>query len=467
MLFLQKHFLKILLLVSAAVLSPYFYLSLFANPIADDYHYSLFGMRNDLWNEWLSQYLGRNGRYTSNILMLMNPMSFHNISIYKLMPAVQIMATVISIYYFFRAASQRFFSSTEIWIASLLFLLLYLFCMPSLAEGIYWYTGAASYQSGICITMLYFGSVCDYFNGKYFINKQLHLFVSACLLLASTGFNEALTLLIVSFHIAVTGLLWINRKTISAEWWILIATGLAGACFLVFSPGNFVRDSNYTEHHHLIRSLVYTSLQIVRFAFDWISNLPFIFSTFLLIFISVRYKEKFSLLRKLEFLHPALLLVFLPVILFICIFPAYWETNILGQQRTANTACFFFMLLWFTGIPANANKFSERFGLKNSVDIKSRMILVFLVLLSMAATRNGYGIFLDLFYGKTQGYDREMNWRYKILSDPANKGKTVYFKPLDNKPRSLFVLDFSTDPIEWVNRDPTAYFGVEKIICNP
>ena len=467
MYFLQKHFQKILFLVSLAVLSPYIYISCFAQPIADDYHYSFLGMQNDFWNEWKWQYLGRNGRYASNILVLLNPMAFHNLFLYKVMPVIQIVFTGISIYYFFRAISSRSFSRMITLNASILFLLLYLFCIPCLAEGIYWHTGAVSYQSGICFLLLYLGSIVDYFNGKYFINKYLHPLICICLLLASTGFNEVLTLLIVSMHFIISGFLLIKKKKASPEWWVFFLISLTGACIMIFSPGNSVRSACYMEHYDLIRSLSFTGMQIDRFACDWISSLPFIFSTLLLAIVSIQYKEKFLPLWKLGVLNPILLVIFLLWILFLCIFPAYWETNILGQQRTVNTAHFFFLLLWFISIPGYANRLSEKIIIPHSINFKVQVIALLLVFITMASTKNGYDIFLDLLYGKAEGYNYEMNERYKTLMNPDNKGKTVYLKALHNKPKSIFVLDLSAEPDNWTNADPATYFGVEKIICRP
>ena len=166
MLFFQKRFWKILLVVAFAVLAPYIYLSCFAHPIADDYHYSFLGMKPDFWNEWKKQYTEWNGRYTSNLLVLLNPMAFHNLFLYKAASSIQILLSLLSIYYFFRSITDRSFSRLVTLDASVLLLLLYLFSMPSLAEGIYWYTGAVSYQTGICISLLYFGLLCNYFNAE-------------------------------------------------------------------------------------------------------------------------------------------------------------------------------------------------------------------------------------------------------------------------------------------------------------
>ena len=464
MTFLQKHFWKIFLFTTVAVFCPYLYLSFFTNPVADDFQYSVLGMRADFGDEWITQYLRRNGRYISNLLVLLNPMAFRSLTVYKLVPVIQLLFTIFSAYYFFRALTQRSFSRLITLSTTLLFLLLYISSMPSLAEGIYWYTGAVTYQSGICIALVYFGSLCDYFNSKNLAGKYLHFTICLCLLPVSTGFNEVLTLLIGGFHATVLLLHVLKRNKIRAEWWILAAVALTGTCAMIFAPGNFVRASWYGEHHNLFRSLSYTFLQCVRFAFDWISSLPFIFSIFLLAWASVRYPEKFVFIRQLKMLTLPLVPVLLFFILFACIFPAYWETNILGQQRTVNTACFFFLLLSVISTPVLANICSEKIA-SLRLSSKFQATILFLIIIALATTKNGYDVFTDIFYGKARAYDREMQERFITLSEKENKGKIILLKPLSEKPGSLFVLEQTRDTIDWINKCPASYFGVKAIAC--
>jgi hypothetical protein len=74
------------------------------------------------------------------------------------------------------------------------------------------------------------------------------------------------------------------------------------------------------------------------------------------------------------------------------VFPAYWETGLLGQHRTVNTAYFAFLVLWFTataiwvagdGRHAHAlRQFSNQF----------RVPLAILLLAALAVTHNSYAL---------------------------------------------------------------------------
>ena len=336
--------------------------------------------------------------------------------------------------------------------------------MPSLAQGIYWYSGSATYQSGIILSMIYFGWITDYFFEKYFLHKYLHLLISCLILLASTGLNEVMTLLLSFFHLSALLFLIVKKKKIHKSLLLLTVLCLVGTLAMTLAPGNSGRSSFYPEHHNFFHSLFFTALQTVRFMFDWISNLPFILATFLLMIVAVLNKEKFRAFLHYNLPKPTTTLFFLIGILFFCIFPAYWETDILGQQRTVNVACFFFLAAWFLFVLLYSVSHSEYFVVFTGSLQKFVLPAVLLIVFSICFTKNGYTVCTDLVYSKAKQFDKEMNDRYKILENPENKAKIVTAKPLDTKPVSLFVLDLE-DSTYWVNYYQAKYFKVKSIVC--
>ena len=90
---------------------------------------------------------------------------------------------------------------------------------------------------------------------------------------------------------------------------------------------------------------------------------------------------------------------------------------------------------------------------------------IVLALCLLACTRNGYDAFTDILYGKAKTFNTEMQQRFNLLDDRANKGKTIYLKPLSVKPASLFVLDLGPDSTDWINYCQAQYFGVSAIVC--
>ncbi|MFI5163855.1 MAG: DUF6056 family protein, partial [Bacteroidia bacterium] len=372
---------------------------------------------------------------------------------------------LLSTNYFLRSITSRSFSRIGTLNASILILLIYLFQMPSLAEGIYWYSGSAEYQAGIIFSFFYFGLLSDYFNDRPIINRSMHFSLSALCLIAAVGFSEVIMLLLVSFHILICGLLLKNEKKIQAEWKVFTILCFICAGVVFFSPGNVYRNSTYPDNHHIVRSLLYTFLQTFRFGLDWISNLPVLLSSLILVPLAAKYAGKISFFRKLQSVKPWMIFISLLWVLFVCIFPPYFITNILGQHRTVNVACFFFLFLWFIGIAAFTNRNSEKVKMLFIESKKFKLIAILLILFSIAATKNGYDVFLDVFYKKANRFDAEMNERNDILCNPNNIGKVIYLKPLGEKPRSLFVLDLTNDSANWINASQADYFGVKEIIC--
>ena len=60
-----------------------------------------------------------------------------------------------------------------------------------------------------------------------------------------------------------------------------------------------------------------------------------------------------------------------------------------------------------------------------------------------------------------------MNDRYHIISKERESGKdTIYFEPIINPPKSLFVLDITDDYNHWLNKGYAIYFnlGEKKIL---
>lgn len=448
-----------------SALSPYVYLSFFTHPIADDYCFSFLGRDTSFLKNYTGLFLNMGGRYTTNALLLLNPLVFHNLTLYKLIPLFQILISIFSFYYFFRALTSRALSRVDSLNCSLLFLLIYFFQMPCLAEGIYNYTSSVDYHTGIIITVLYFGLIGDYFMKHYFINRAFHFSLGVLFLIVAIGFSEVITLILLSFHSIALFQFFIQREKIKSEWWILFIVCILFSFTMLTAPGNSARSLIFSDNHNFFRSLSFTFMQVCRFSFDWISNLPLILLSFLFIGMISKLRNKIPFFTQHYFFKPWISVLLLGWILFVCIFPPYWGTNILGQHRTVNVACFFFLLYWFICIGMYANKYFEKINFEFIVNKKIRTIIAALSICVFICTKNGYNAFTDILYGRAGKFDTQMQQRFYILSDKINKNKTIYLKPLAEKPKSLFVLDLSEDSTNWINSCQAKYFGVKEIVC--
>src|SRR4051812_23825810 len=117
----------ILILSLLLLLAPAIYLSFFAHPIADDYGYTNISLKNTLFSECLNQYLTWNGRYTSNILVLSNPLIIGSLIGYQIIPVLLLILTAASFFVFIRAITDQSISRIHCFIVSLLLTILYNF----------------------------------------------------------------------------------------------------------------------------------------------------------------------------------------------------------------------------------------------------------------------------------------------------------------------------------------------------
>lgn len=444
-------------------LSPYFYLSGFAHPIADDYCYSRIGQTTELLPELWHQYVGWNGRYLSNVFVLLNPLVFDSFLLYKVSSSFQLLLSLLAIYYLLRNIFNGTVSPLIRLNASMLLLLTYLFQMPSLAEGIYWYTGAVSYQMGISFSLFYFGLLLAYFNENFFLGKTMHFICALAMLVIASGFNEVLTLLLVSFHLLALFCVRKGQKRISPEWFWLAGFSLICLMVMAFAPGNNVRESYFPDNHNIIRSLTFTGMQIIRFGFEWVA--PLLLASVIFAVLVASLNKGPSFFDQKYFFAPWVSALILSLILFLCIFPAYWGTNILGQHRTVNVACFFFVLYWFICVGVYANRYSEKVRSGLLMNRRLQILLATLMLGILLLTKNGYAVCTDILYARVGLFDEEMRKREDVLRNLQNTNETAHVKALSEKPRSLFVLDLSPDSTYWINSCQASYFGIPAIVC--
>lgn len=447
----------------------YIYLSQFCHPAADDFTYAYKGNTENIFNSLINEYLSWNGRYISNIFVLINPLAFgfEYLYIYKIIPVVIILLTIVGFYFFLKTITNNLLTNIDLWLYSLLISLLYIFQMPDIAEGFYWFTGAFTYQLANIFALLFLISFINFLKKKYLLNKVFHLIITILLLFIVIGFNEVIMLIIFCFMLVLFFISYQNKHHNRKTVLIYLIFTVLFSCIVFFAPGNHVRGVYFTENHNLFYSLQYTGLQTLRFSIKWISSAAILLSSVLYIPLSNKLSKKATLFSNSFYLTPLLSSAFLLLIIFVCVFPAYWSTGILGQHRTVNTAYFFFIILWFINLTVWINYFKNKANINFSLNNTIKLIFVLIIWLDISFTRNGYGAAMDIFYNKARNFDKQMTRRYQIIEqNKETDNEFIYFKPIQEKPNTLFVLDITDNPEHWLNRGYIIYFksGQKKIM---
>jgi hypothetical protein len=244
----------------------------------------------------------------------------------------------------------------------------------------------------------------------------------------------------------------------------LFAVAALCALLVMFSPGNGTRQSMFPAHYQLVRSVGMSGLQTLRFASDWASSGPLLLATALFAPLAAKLwgrhgENRRSIVQGL-WLSAAGLLLVVPI----SVFPAYWETGILGQHRTVNVAHFVFLLVWFIALSLWVATGSARANALRSFGHEWRVPLALLLVAALALTRNSYALGLDFFEGRFTAFDREMKAREHALGSCREAAeKTCAIDPIAAAPASFFLLDISADPHDFVNVAYARYFSLAEV----
>lgn len=436
----QKLLILFLLLV---LLLPFLYLFAFTHPIADDLSFGYQAKQAPLFDVLLNSYFYSNGLYSGNFFMFLFPVSLNELMYYRLFLLSCFVLFYISIFYFINTVFPTINKLDKI-IISLFFVLTVLGSTTHLSEAFYWQTSVIYYQLSLTFVLFYFGWLIQYFQQSFIFNKPIHQILLVLLLILIIGMKESIAL-IMGF-IAALLFYYSQFKTKENKTFFIIQlfVALIFISFLVTAPGNDVRMRAYPENKNFSRSLLFTILQMGRFSATWLfacSGIVFVF------IVAELHQKAVQILKKLDW--KIALMVFLGI-LFLCVFPAYWATGILGQHRTLNIASLFFVLFIFVLAINKGEYFDQLFPLSFF-----KKALFFCVVFLIAG--NGFMVVLDIFSGRVSSYDKQLTERANIITKTHS---TSDLPILTNIPKSLFVVDVQQDTSHWINQ---AYLlGLEK-----
>jgi hypothetical protein len=440
------------IIILLLILFPYLFISQYCNPVTDDFTYAFKGKNLDFWNTYFGEYENWNGRYFSNFLVLINPIASDNFSLYKFIPILIIILTFFSLLYLIHQLCLNSIKFSSKIIYSLILLLIYLQTMPIISEGIYWYTGAVTYQVGTISTILFLGMLVQFYNSKYILNnKIIHCLMIVLLLFFGAGCNEVSMILLLEILFLILIHLYLLKK-INKEILILFIFAFGFGCIVYFAPGNINREDNFEEKHQFFHSLFYSGAQTIRFFTIWLAGGSLLIASLLYYPICKKLSTEIPLFKNSFHIHPIIALLFSLSVIFIGAFLPYWSTGILGQHRTMNVSFFLFILSWFVFLTSfyNSNLLNWKI-----IHQKTRLILFLFLCFTLFFTNNGWNVFNDLYSGNAKSFDQQMNARYEKIK---NMNENISLPMIKNPPKTLFVIDLSKNPHHWKNRSYTVFF---------
>jgi len=463
------HHVAVLLLLTGAAVSllPRIALTFYAYPSADDFCIVNETRDDGFWYMQLHSYLTWTGRYSAVFLESITS-QFDLIDGYPWVALLTLLMTLAAIHALVASVIGRDMSRLRVAPISLTVAAVFIGGLPSTVEAFYWIPAAASYQWGI-ITYLFWLSLLMLRvrrgDGRERPVWQAALIVTLTLMLP--GFNEVSAPIVFA---TTGGFMFAERwRGRGHDRFLFVLLGiivlLTAVCFV--APGNGNRSGGYPaldSRHNLGYALVETARQTVRFVVNygsypalWLGALAAWWRAF-----SLRGAE-FSWVRRPVYV--ASVLLSLVSVLYLTLFPLYWEygeMNYTGEGRTYNVT---FMVLCAIVLTVAGSLVSALVGPSVSSGVKVRPgwidvgvpVLLTALLTASPSTRQVYQALTV-----APAYLHEERARTRELRRAPREG-VVFVDRLTVRPPGLFWGDVEPDQSHWINICVAKYYGLQFV----
>jgi len=444
------------------VIGRFVLVSSMVHPYADDWSYTVSGMREPLMERLATEYHRWNGRITSNILVLNNPMVLgleRGLPLYRTVPVVMILLTFAGAFALWRAL---FGARVPLWTGLLVcgcYVVVFLHVMPDPGEGIYWYTGSVTYQLPNALLLFLMAGWLRWQQRDHGVSRWALLGGNMLLTVFIALSNEVHMVLLLLAHVA----LFIGTRYTKGGWDPVLGAfavlSFALALIMILAPGNEVRAGQYLERGQLFRSVLYAGLQTGRFIITWVFDPILILAAMAWVAFD-RSHEPLSNFRYTFRLPLALSITAVFVVMFL----PYWGTGILGQHRTVNVAFFLFFPAWLLSLSAwdravGRLRWPQLFKQPSSLGMVLVALFVMCQVWGTGARVNG-----DLWNDTLADYDRGIRSRYAVIMSAVSRGdSTVQIPAVRPMPTSIRITDEGPDPDHWGNRALARYMGSDAL----
>jgi hypothetical protein len=459
---LAGNWLNILLLGS--VLVPLLVLSLYNHPSpADDYCYIDTVFKYGWAGAMHWYYIGWTGRYFGILLNHSNPLLFHWVEGFKVLPVLLLAGLVAALYVLFRQLTPTLSRLTHLGLAGVVFFL-YILHLPSIAEAFYWMAAFVTYTIPNILTLLWIVVVLRWYRQESTLMKVLTGTLAGFLVFAIVGSSEINMLVMV----LLVGGWWGYRLLFRRSWdglMLALAVVVAFSCYLYFTaPGNQERMGGDTLSGNVLFSVKSSFSELARLVYTWL-GLPLLLYSVAWLLVLTRLNPLARTYFKVPFWYALLLTVGLLVA---PLFAGYYG-NGAPAPRVVNCVYLYFLIGWFYTLGVLADYLLRRYPSPWQVPIAARVGLVVLLgtllLPAIYHSTNLRLMYKDWLSGTAAAYNQEMYARYRLIENTSEP--VVYLPALQNQPFTLFVEDIKADPKHWWNRCLAGYHGKEVVYLKP
>jgi hypothetical protein len=446
------------------MLARHLWLATYVHPFGDDFSYAVAGMRFPLPERLLREYTSWNGRYFSNVLVLRDPLVLGlgtGLPLYRAAAMGLIVLTFLGAHAMVRAWIGAMVRREVVWIAALGFTLMYLHLMPDANEGFYWYTGAVTYQLPNALSLFLIANWIKHFKSERAGAFTTIVWVQVLLVIMIAGCNEVHMAFMFLGHL---GLLWMRyRATGRPDRSVVLVCIIATVCAVVviLAPGNAHRSVHFPMKHEPLRTVAYSIAQTGRFIGKWFFLSHGFLITLLVPAVARWLSDRSPNVRRLlevdrwSALSPVVAVVLLPFII------TYWSSGLLGQYRTVNVSCFYFLITWVLAVAVwDHQVFRKRWTKVLPPDTARGVGFTIATFALLMVLGRDLAVDIDLLGGHAARYDASVEMRYDMVREAIEQGASeVVLPPLSDEPRSLNILPLNPSPDHWMNRSMADYFG--------
>lgn len=448
------------LLIMGLALLPFVVLAAYCHPSADDFWLTNMVLAKGPWQAQLAIRHNWSGRYTAMFVGSFNPLVYRSFTWYKLLPVVFLLLLVTGFYQLIQGLTNAPFSRKIKLGFALLFLIIYLHQMPTVAQTIYWMSGAITYQLANILLLFFLAGLLNYYKKATLENSLRQKIWITLTLFAAIGCNETSMLMLAFLMGCFVVLGTFRRQTDYFLLWLLVVTIIASS-LVIWAPGNAVRAQDYPLQHDFSFALWHALVVPVNNSLNWLLNSPVLIISIFFIPIAAKWLPVPNILTKV---HPVMAFFIWYGCLASGYFVAYWSKHGPSPPRAQDTIYFFFLLGWLANFLVLAQFLRQNYVLSPVPGYAAKLLLLwgicFLFLSQQSNIRTAYA---DLFSGRAARYDQEMRERYATLHHSSCQVCPV--KTAKNRPETIFFEEVTADTT-WENTFYARYFGKKLLLVS-
>jgi hypothetical protein len=331
--------------------------------------------------------------------------------------------------------------------------------MPSIAEGVFWVTGAIENVLSLALAVALLALLSSSNADRPL--KAWRFAIAAALAFAAPGMHELVGLILVLVLTLSTAVIFIRKRPDRLTWLAICLIACLGFAIVVVAPGNAIRAlyqySLYDPQKGNIR-VVGSFLKVsLEYLLPWLLDLKL----WMLCAIVVFDPAFQSFRQGIPSINRKVAVGLQACILFLVVAGPIWTLKSPPPARTLDLISGVFLI----GSLAVAVVVSKALPEVSIPRLRAPFLslIVFLIAVLIAASPNNAMVAMDLISGRTQGWNAQLTQRFATLK-ASDAHSEVLVDSLDrNHPNSYFGGDIGPNPGTWSNRCVAQYFGVASV----